>query len=202
MVTTDDGSNQVMSVYIFLVVLLCWLDKVLNDDDTISIVRPSSSYLSKHVHISSLFLLQVIISLYLIYMFRLNDLMFPYVLTVLLVLFHPYLAKPSTFYEQPYKMIDDGGSKRSCHDSLMLTSFVYLIGALYAFYYEMYFYTYMTVATFIGSLLYHRYKEARYFNFDNLFAQSTLLFYMWTIYLSYPIDQGYFYFGVIAVPSK
>lgn len=52
----------------------------------------------------------------------------------------------------------------------------------------------------MGSTIYHRNREAVYFNIDNVFATSLLVAYGWSLYLSYGIYDEYFAFGLIGIP--
>ena len=59
---------------------------------------------------------------------------------------------------------------------------------------------FLCLITCMGSTIYHRNREAVYFNIDNVFATSLLVAYCWSLYLSYGIYEGYFAFGLIGIP--
>ena len=59
---------------------------------------------------------------------------------------------------------------------------------------------YLCFVTCCGSSIYHRNREAAYFNVDNIFATSLLVSYCWSLYLSYGIFDEYFTFGLVGIP--
>ncbi len=111
----------------------------------------------------------------------------------LLSIFQPYLSKSSrlTFIQQ---------YRRSWHDKLVWTSAVYLVAAVFAVCLEQYQISTLCCITFIGSSLYHRNREIRYFNLDNIFATSLLVVFGWSLCSSYYINEAYFLCGVLGLP--
>lgn len=59
---------------------------------------------------------------------------------------------------------------------------------------------FLCTITCVGSTIYHRNREAVYFNIDNVFATSLLVAYSWSLYLSYGVYEGYFAFGLVGIP--
>lgn len=59
---------------------------------------------------------------------------------------------------------------------------------------------FLCFVTCVGSSIYHRNREAIYFNLDNVFATSLLVSYCWSLYMSYDSYDAYFKFGLIGIP--
>ena len=73
------------------------------------------------------------------------------------------------------------GIKRPLHDSNVWTNISYLLGAGYAFYCGEHHYGILNIFTFVGSTLYHAYRESVYFNLDNWFALCQMMICTWTV---------------------
>ena len=52
----------------------------------------------------------------------------------------------------------------------------------------------------MGSSIYHRNREAIYFNLDNIFATSLLVSYCWSLCIAYGAYEAYFIFGLVGIP--
>ena len=107
--------------------------------------------------------------------------------------FREYLSKTSKYY-------DDDVPRRSWNHYLIWTSAIYLAGAVVAFLYDQTHFSALCFITWIGSSIYHRHKEAKFFNLDNIFATSLLVIFVWSMYVSYTFSSFYFYFGVLGIP--
>lgn len=59
---------------------------------------------------------------------------------------------------------------------------------------------FLCAITCAGSTIYHRNREAMYFNMDNIFATSLLVSYCWSLYLAYGVYEAYFMFGMLGIP--
>ena len=104
-----------------------------------------------------------------------------------MTLFYIYLAKESEKSKRLLvytKAVDPRKQCRSPLHILILTSGIYLVGSIYALSCREVYMSLLCGGTFISSSLYHLYGEQQYFNFDNIFATSLLMIYMWSLYLS------------------
>ena len=115
------------------------------------------------------------------------------VLAYLMYGFRAYLSKKSKYY-------DDDVPLCPWNHYLIWTSGIYLVGAIVAFLYGQHHFSVLCFITWIGSSSYHRYKEAKFFNLDNIFATSLLVIFVWSMCLSYTFSSFYFYFGVLGIP--
>ncbi len=112
-----------------------------------------------------------------------------------IIIFSPYLMKASPFISC---CLD---RRRSCHDKLMITSMIYAISCLFSFlWYEDLDYSFFCLITTIGSLVYHYFREGRFFNFDNIFATVHFFVYCFTLTDSYGKCNEYFIFGLVSFP--
>jgi hypothetical protein len=99
-----------------------------------------------------------------------------------------------------YYMLASGIALRPWLDHLVTTSLIYFLPAVYATLVSEYHMAYLCLVTCWGSTIYHRNREAAYFNVDNVFATSLLVSYCWSLYLSYGLFDEYFTFGLVGIP--
>jgi hypothetical protein len=109
---------------------------------------------------------------------NLNQFIFSFVVISSISIFSNYLSKESEFIQFV------GLKKRKWNDLLVLTSLAYFIDAIFAYYHARYNLSLICFITFIGSSLYHRNREMKYFNLDSIFATSLLIIYIYTFYTS------------------
>jgi hypothetical protein len=110
--------------------------------------------------------------------------------------FYPYLRKPSPYLYNSF----DGLCVRCWDHKLVTTSYVYLAGFVYTMYLGYYQLAALCLITTLGSVLYHRNREGKYFNLDNIFATSHAFIFAYTWYHSWSHDSQYFYMSSIAIP--
>ena len=103
-------------------------------------------------------------SLILILYFDLSIFLLPCFVCIPTALFLPYLRKAS-----PYYTFTTNGMIREWSDKLIVTSGIYLISAIIAFFYGFYQLSFLCMCTSIGSASYHRFKEGKFFNFDSIY---------------------------------
>lgn len=108
--------------------------------------------------------------------------------------FSKYLSKTSKYYD----MTDI--AFRDWSDHLVTSNFSYFLPSIYAVFVGEYHMGFLCTITFLGSTIYHRNREAKYFNLDQIFATSLLVTYGWSLYLSYSVNRAYFMFGFIGIP--
>lgn len=106
--------------------------------------------------------------------------------------FQTYLSKTSKYHT------DD--AVRPWNHYLVTTSSVYLVASLVALIYGQVHFSFLCLVTWSGSSLYHRQRESKYFNLDNIFATSLLVIFVWSLYLSYEYSTAYFNFGIVGIP--
>ena len=113
------------------------------------------------------------------------------------LIFFPYLMKSSKVIYCCF----NGMRTRENSDKLMTTSLIYFAGSLYAFFINNDLeYAFICLITTTGSLLYHAYRETRFFNFDNVFASVHFFVYIYTLCDSQDKFFFYFLFGAITFP--
>ena len=83
---------------------------------------------------------------------------------------------------------------------LITTSLVYFLPAVWGVAVGEWHMAFLCAATCFSSCIYHRHREAVYFNLDNVFATSLLSSYAWSLYLSYGTHEEYFIFGLVGIP--
>jgi hypothetical protein len=108
--------------------------------------------------------------------------------------FSKYLSKTSKYYDMSDIALRDWS------DHLVTSNFSYFLPSIYAVFVGEYHMGFLCIITFLGSTIYHRNREAKYFNLDQIFATSFLATYGWSLYLSYSVNQAYFMFGFIGIP--
>jgi hypothetical protein len=114
-----------------------------------------------------------------------------------IIIFFPYLMKSSQFIN----CCSSNSRNRGNSDILMTTSLIYFLGSLVAlFHYYDFEYSFLCIVTTIGSLCYHLYREARFFNFDNIFATPHFFVYLYTLADSQDKLFLYFSFGLCTFP--
>jgi hypothetical protein len=104
------------------------------------------------------------------------------------------------YSDSSYSFTPAGIPLRPWSDSLVVTSLIYFVPAVYATAVAEYHMAFLCMITCVGSTIYHRHREAVYFNIDNVFATSLLVAYGWSLYLSYGVYDGYFAFGLVGIP--
>jgi hypothetical protein len=121
---------------------------------------------------------------------------------LLVLLVFPYLLKSSRYIGCCRDDLGVTGSFRCCQDKLMFSSLIYFIACLVSLVvYCDYEYSYFCLATTCGSLLYHYYRETRFFNLDNLFATVHFFIYVYTLLDSQDKLFPYFAFGMVTLPT-
>lgn len=104
-------------------------------------------------------------------------------------------------YSHDLQSIDPLGiTLRPWSDNLITTSLVYFLPSIYGLAVGERHMAFLCAITCFGSTIYHRNREAMYFNLDNVFATSLLVSYCWSLYLAYGIYDIYFYFGLLGIP--
>ena len=83
---------------------------------------------------------------------------------------------------------------------MITTSLVYFLPSLYGVAVGEWHMAFLCAITCVGSSIYHRNREAVYFNLDNVFATSLLVTYVWSLYIAYGIYEAYFIFGLVGIP--
>ena len=124
-----------------------------------------------------------------------TSLVFYTVICSYILIFFPYLMKSTRYV---LCCMED----RRCHrDKLMYTSYVYFISSVVAFlWFQDYEYAFLCLITTIGSIIYHYFREARFFNFDNIFATVHFVVYSITLTDSYTSWDEYFLAGMVSFP--
>lgn len=113
--------------------------------------------------------------------------------------FWPYLKKPSKYLR--YSKKDDISSLiRPYSHELMVSSFVYLLAGALSAYLNQKHMAFLCATTCVTSLLYHRFREGRYFNIDNIFASALMFVFLISMAQSYGTNELYFMFGVLGIP--
>jgi hypothetical protein len=128
--------------------------------------------------------------------FNLWDLLFHWLLLGLLALFFPYLQRPSRYYAFCSGKI----FYRSWKHLVMYSSLIYLSGcvaAVCAGYMSM---AFVCLLTAMGSLLYHRHREGQFFNFDNIFATSKLILFIYTAIHAVDVYPAYAWAALLGAP--
>lgn len=111
------------------------------------------------------------------------------------VIFSPYLCRESrlsAFCPRP--------SPRHVCDKLILSSAMYFIAFVLAMYNGIYYIGTLCFATALGSTMYHRNREIKFFNLDNIFATSLLAFYCWSLTSAYYYNEVVFLIGTLGMP--
>jgi hypothetical protein len=126
-------------------------------------------------------------------------------LTILLITLislasYSYLRKPSKFWtiNKTYNIQIDGKwltfeneiypsnhQYRPYFDMLVTTSIMYALAGFFSLYVQEYYLSYFSFVTWISSSLYHVHGEQLFFNFDNIFATTLLLNYIWSLISAY-----------------
>jgi hypothetical protein len=123
--------------------------------------------------------------------------LFYQIIMSLIVVFLPYLIKSSKFINCCYQK----NAYRPLQDKLIYTSLIYAVAAVTSFvHYGYYEYAFLCTITTIGSILYHYYRETRFFNFDNIFATIHFFVYFFTLFHSWEKLFNYFLLGVVCGP--
>jgi|EP01033_Poteriospumella_lacustris_P012824 hypothetical protein len=118
------------------------------------------------------------------------------VIATLMSLFYPYLRKSS-----PYLSYSVNGVCIRCWDEkLITTSYLYLLGTVSNLFFGYYQFAYLCVLTSMGSVLYHRHREGKFFNLDNIFATSHVFLFGYTWYHAWHADLTYFLLGSASLP--
>lgn len=129
--------------------------------------------------------------------FNLTDIVYFVSLAVGTAMMSPHLIQKSKFY---YQVQYPGIQPRPWSDKLVTTSMIYAVAGVYAGYYGLYNIALNCVITSCGSVMYHRHREAQYFNLDNVFASSMVLMYGVTLASSLSRLREYFLFGCLGLP--
>jgi hypothetical protein len=116
------------------------------------------------------------------------------VIATLLSLFYPYLRKASPYLQFSAQCI------RCWDDKLIATSYLYLLGAASNLFFGYYQFAFLCVLTSMGSVLYHRHREGKFFNLDNTFATSHVFLFAYTWYHAWHADATYFLLGSASLP--
>lgn len=129
--------------------------------------------------------------------------MMVFLLTVLFgrLMWAQYLGKTSRYFTSDNsKLIGSATGERVWTDKLICTSGVYGIASLYAIFAMQYFFALLCGITCIGSTYYHKYREMKYFNCDNIFATALLVIYVWSLYHAFINDaEVYFNSGYLSL---
>lgn len=163
----------------------------------VSVVSNEADHTTKQVMPTRQFLVLAIagICTALIQHFHLVELKFMLCLAMFLSLLYPYLSKTSK-----HRQNFEGPKLRPWSDKLIVTSGAYIIGAAFAFSYGQIDLGLVCAVTYMGSTLYHRYREMVFFNLDNTFATSLLIVFVYTILSAYFYHEIYFRLGVLGMP--
>ena len=152
-------------------------------------------------HIKTVLAAHIGFSFYIAHHNRWDVFIFYYSIAVLIAANITYLSKRSKFFvslsdKEIHIML------RPQHDPLIISSFVYTLGAIYAYSCNEPYLAFLSFGTTVTSYLYHRYREGIFFNIDNVFACSLMSCFMWTVFLSFFSDcEEYFYFGIVGIPT-
>ncbi|RYY88843.1 hypothetical protein EON63_01710, partial [archaeon] len=116
-------------------------------------------------------------TLAMIFWFNVKHMLVPFLVILALIVFFPHMQKPSKFY--PY--CSHQVYYRNWKHMLMYTSLLYSTGCFSSMYCGYYYICFLCAMTTFGSLLYHRHREGQFFNFDNVFATTKLLIFLYTM---------------------
>jgi hypothetical protein len=128
--------------------------------------------------------------------YELHELIFHVVIAAFISFFFPYLRKPSKYISYCV----NGLCERYWDDKLIYTSLVYAVGGGVALYHEQYVLAFVSTITSIGSILYHRHREGQFFNFDNIFATSHVVMFLYAIYDAYENHWEFFLLSAGGLP--
>lgn len=128
--------------------------------------------------------------------FQEHRLGFVITLVTLLILFYPYLRKTSPYIYQTA----EGVCIRCMDDTLIVTSYLYLLGCVSNLYFGYYHCAFLCLLTCMGSVLYHRHREGKFFNLDNIFATSHVFLFAYTWHHAWQHDGSYFLLGSASLP--
>ena len=133
----------------------------------------------------------------LVYLFRLTDCLFYVGIVFMGCLFSPHLSKTSKYY----KIVRSPGIlPRDWSDRLVTTSLVYFVSFVLGVWYGFYKFAFLCLITTVGSSIYHRHRESKYFNLDNVFASSLMVFFVHSLVSSYTHNETYFLLGMLGLP--
>lgn len=135
-------------------------------------------------------LFHLVLILIIIDICRVYDAMYYSSIVVSAVLFYPYLRKPSPYV----RFCHLGLCTRMKEDQLIYTSLVYLLGLFSNIYVGLYQLSFLCIMTCLGSILYHRHRESKFFNFDNIFATTHFIIFAFTMLHSW--DESFIYFSI------
>ena len=164
--------------------------------------RSSSNYSAySEGDVKSVLTTHIVFSLYIAHHNRWSVFIFYYSIAILIATNMTYLSKRSVFLVS----LSDNEIRsmlRPLHDTLIISSNIYTVGALYAYSCNEPYLAFLSFGTTVTSYLYHRYREGIFFNIDNVFACSLMSCFMWTVFLSYFSNcEEYFYFGIVGIPA-
>lgn len=125
-----------------------------------------------------------------------KELDFPLALAHIILWLFPYLSRKSRLSE----LYQPALSRRKWTDKLITTSYIYLIAGLCAFCLGDINVGTLCSITCIGSCLYHRNREVRFFNLDNIFATSLLAVFCYALMSAYYLCEVFFLTGVLGAP--
>lgn len=134
--------------------------------------------------------------LILIQWFDLFEFSFMVTIAFLISIFQPHLSKTSKYNFVVRTPI----LHRDWDHHLITTSLVYSLSSVLGVYHGQYNVALLCLITTTGSILYHRNRESRYFNFDNIFATSLLVLYGYSVHSSYYHNEAYFLLGMMGLP--
>ncbi len=127
--------------------------------------------------------------------FSFDKMQFSTLVISMIFLFLPYLSKDSKLSGFCISAVN-----RKWHDKLIWTSAVYFIAGMFALCLNEFEISTLCFVTFSGSTLYHRNREIKFFNLDNIFATSLLVVYSCSLLSSFSVCQEYFLLGMIGLP--
>ncbi len=130
-----------------------------------------------------------------LHIFSFDELQFSALVVSAVLLFSPYLSKGSKLSGFCVTAVN-----RKWWDKLIWTSAVYFIAGVFALCLDEYEISTLCFVTFSGSTLYHRNREIKFFNLDNIFATSLLVIYSCSLASSFSVCKEYFLLGVFGLP--
>lgn len=148
------------------------------------------------------FRLQLVLFVHFVIIFSIryasNSTHFSYIVwaATLSCLFYPYLRKPSSFI----LYCQGNNFCRAWKEKLIISSSFYMLG--FAFYAALGYYQLATTCliTTAASMLYHRHREGKFFNLDNVFAANHMFVFAYTWYHAVSNDSVYFGCGMVGLP--